>query len=337
MIVQSDLLIKTAIHHVLEEVKKQPWLLDDILSELTCDPLLSTIYGKKEIDRAKEWLANNQIEILLKFRNDNAPTPYVSISLGSSSEATEHATLGDATSEVKTLTPTQVNKPIPYIIKPFVIQNYDQATGAVEVPDGTQIITVSPGMFLVDPDTGNAYEIEKRDGTHIFLLNQPVITMTKAGVIPQYMEWRARVEQAWFKETYSIGCHVHGDPAPLLWLHSILLYGMLRYRESLFEARGLAISSVASTDLVERTTAFDNPAGEQVFSRWITLTGIVRNTWIKGPQRVIESLVLGEKDEDCYISGVKPIMYSTDSDKKQIGPWGAEKAPTTKKKVVFRR
>jgi hypothetical protein len=311
MIVQSDLLIKTAISHVIEEVRKNPWLVDDILSELTCDPLLSSIYGKKEIDNAKEWLASNKIEILLKYRNDNAPTPYISITLGASTEANEYATMSDSSTETVDLEPSEIQKPIAYVVKPFDIQEYIPESGAIRPPDSVSLLAVADGMFLVDPDTGNAYEIKKSDENFIYLVGNPVINIAKAGVIPKYRHWRARVEQAWFKENYSIGCHVHGDPAPLLWLHSILLYGMLRYRESLFEARGLQISSISSTDLVDRTNSFDNPSGEQVFSRWITLSGVVKNTWIKSPKRIIESLVLGEKGEDSYISGVKVISCSS--------------------------
>lgn len=337
MIVQSDLLIKTAITHVIEEARKNPWLIDDILSELTCDPLLKDIYGEKEIARAKEWLANNQINVALRYVNDEMQTPCVTITLGGSSESNEHATLGDADTEVVTLSPKEINRPIPYIIKPFVAAGYDQDTGTVIVPEGVETITVSEGMFVVNPDTGNAYEISKKDGCNLVLKNAPVIDFTSMGVIPQYREWRARVEQAKFKETYSIGCHVSGDPAPLLWLHSILLYGMLRYRESLFEARGLMISSVSSTDLVDRNSHFQNPAGEQVFSRWITLSGIVKNSWIKSPKRVIESLILGEKTDNGFISGVKIIM-TEDAPKKapKTGVWATEPKVDKKKKAIFR-
>lgn len=335
MIVQSDLLIKAAITHILEEARKNPWLLDDIFSQLNCDELLKNIYGQKEIDRAKEWLANNKIDVLLKYRTDSQQPPFVSIALGGSSEAREYSTLSDATTEVETLDPKTINKPIPYVVKPFIIEGYDQATGAIKIPDGINILAVSAGMFAVNPDDGNAYEIEKRDGEFIYLKNAPVISFSKMGVIPKYMEWRARREQAQFQETYSIGCHVHGDPAALIWLHSIVLYGMLRYRETLFEARGLAISSVNSSDMVDRSHGFENPGGEMQFSRWITLTGLVNNTWIKGPHRVIESLVVGDKDS-C-ISGVTIIDSSNDEPQK-IGPYGASYEPlSNKKRTIFRR
>lgn len=335
MIVQSDLLIKAAITHILEEVRKNDWLLNDVFSQLTCDPLLKSIYGDKEIARAKEWLENNKIEVLLKYRNDSTQTPYVSIALGSSSEAKEYATLSDSTTTVESLSPKEINKPIPYIAKPFTISSYIQSTGELKVPDSVDLALISAGMLVVNPDNGNAYEISGKTNDGVLLKGAPVVELTTAGVIPEHREWRARREQAQFQESYSIGCHVHGDPAPLIWLHSILLYGMLRYRETLFEARGLQISSISSSDMVERAHGFENPGGEQIFSRWISLTGLVQNTWIKGTHRVIESLVLGEKTENGYISGVKIIECKEGSSEKKL-VWATEERPKTKKKAIFR-
>ncbi len=62
-IVQSDLLVRVAITKTIEEMRKNPWLIDDCFSDLIEDPLLRDVYGAKEIANAKEWFANNKIHI----------------------------------------------------------------------------------------------------------------------------------------------------------------------------------------------------------------------------------------------------------------------------------
>lgn len=306
-IVQSDLLVRVAIIHTLEEIKKNPWLIEDIFSDLLEDPLLKDIYGAKEIANAKEWFAKNKIEVYLKYRMDNIQTPCISISLGSSSEDDSQATLADQSVYVDEYDADEIDKPIPYILNPIKTLTYDKATGILEFPVEINLIDVSPGMLILDPKTGNAYVIESRAGNNgLKIKDNPSLKASNYGVIPQYRVWRARRERASFRETYSIGCHVHGDTAPLLWLHSVVLYGLLRYRESLFEARGLQISSLKSTDFVQRAP-FSQEGGENIYSRYIVLDGLVENSWVKSPKRVLETVSFKEKKNETYSSGIKII------------------------------
>lgn len=309
-IVQSDLLIRVAILKVIEEIKKNPWLIEDVLADLLEDPLLKEIYGAKEISNAKEWFLNNKVEVYLKYRMDQIQTPCISISLGSSSEDDSQSTLADQSVYVEELEPDQIDKPIPYILKPIGNLIYNKDLGILEFPSDVNLIPVSPGMLILDPKTGNAYIIEGKAGNNgLKIKDNPKLKANQYGIIPQYRVWKARRERAGFRESYSIGCHVHGDTAPLLWLHSVVLYGLLRYRESLFEARGLQISSLKSTDFVQRA-AFSQEAGENIYSRYIILDGLVENSWIKSPKRVIESAEL--LDSDGHSSGIK-ILSNLDT------------------------
>lgn len=318
-IVQSDLLVRVAIIHTLEEIKKNPWLIEDIFSDLLEDPLLKDVYGAKEIANAKEWFINNKIEVYLKYRMDNIQTPCISISLGSSSEDESQSTLADQSIFVEEFDSEDIDKPIPYILKPTGKLVYNKTTGILEFPNSVNLLEVSPGMLILDPKTGNAYVIEGKAGINgLKIKDNPALKTSNYGIIPQYRVWKARRERAGFRETYSIGCHVHGDTAPLLWLHSVVLYGLLRYRESLFEARGLQISSLKSTDFVQRAP-FSEEGGENIYSRYIILDGLVENSWIKTPRRVIESAILIDKTNEAYSSGIK-ILSNLDTDIAETDP-----------------
>lgn len=302
-IFQSDLSIKTAIELGLEDIRKNPWLIEDILGDLLTNPYLREKYGENQIESCKEWFRNNQVDVYMDLRKDRDRFPCVTINLGSSQEKDEMKHMADQSTETVVLLPNQINKPIPFVVKPFVHTGYNAATGEVSVPASVDLSNVAQEMILVDPSTGQGYQIlDIADG--IIIEDGLTITATQFAVVPKNQFYKARVEHTFFQETYTIGCHVHGDPQALLWLHSIVLYSLLRYREGLLEANGFTQSSVSSSDLMSNAL-YSAPSGEEVWTRVITLTGMVENSWIKSPRRVIESIALREKVSDGYIGGIK--------------------------------
>lgn len=311
-IFQSDLSIKTAIQLGLDDIRKEEWLIDDILGDAIVNPYLRDKYGQKQIDACKEWFKNNQVDIYMADRRDKDRFPCITITLGTSQEKDDMKLMADQSTETIKLLPNKINKPIPYVVKPFSGYSYNSMTGEVIIPAGTKNIEgIATGMILVDPATGQGYVINDITPDGVEIEAGLTVTAAKLAVVPQYQFYEARIEHTFFQETYNIGVHSHGDPQALLWLHSIVLYSILRYRESLLEAHGFTQSSLSSSDLVQNA-AFSGEGGEQVFSRYITLTGMVENSWIKSPRRVIEMAVLKEKNADGYVGGIK-ILSNLDT------------------------
>lgn len=316
MIFQSDLIIKTAIELGIQDMRDNLWLIDDMLSDAVDNVYLQKKYGTNQVQACKEWFLNNQIDIYMRGRNDRDRYPNITITLGTSQEKSEMESLGQASWETVTLLPNQIGKTIPYVMAPFEPTNYDPSTGEVMVSTGTPGLgNVAPGMMLVDPATGNGYIIQGLLPDGFELEISLSLTAATYVVLPKNQFYKARREHSFFQETYNISCNVHGDEQTLLWLHSIVLYSMLRYRESLFEANGFAESIISSSDLQENP-AFMGPGGERAFSRVLTLTGQVENSWIKSPRRVIEKVVandpaLGNADTG-FRGGIK-IISNLDS------------------------
>jgi hypothetical protein len=323
MIFSGDVIIKQAIELGLEDIRQNIWILDDIMGQFTQDARLAKVYGSKEISACREWFLNNRIEINLRYRLDKDQFPCITIGLGSSSEIEDMKHMADLSTEVEELMPNQIGKTIPYIIKPFVPKSYDSNTGLMAVDSKTSLRKAVAGQLLVDPTTGNAYPISNITAEGIFIAAGTELTANKFAIIPKYQSYKVRREHSFFQESYSIGCHVNGEPTQLLWLHAIVIYSLLRYKESLLEGRGFTQASFQSTDMAPNN-AFGPMGADNIYSRYINMSGQVENSWIKTPARTIESIdlvddqgVLGLKAGIKIISNLdSPDFLDTEDD-----PW----------------
>lgn len=292
---QGDVFFRRIVELTLKDIKDNPWLVDDILSDFVMDPMLSGIYGQEEIENAKKWIKENEIAVLLPHRMDLQQFPCVTISVGSNAEDKSLARLADQTNCVETYEAADIGKTIPFIVEPFAYDSYDEPTGFFTVPDSVDMTLIQPGMVVVDPATGGGYVVTSKDNNGFSIAAGTTITATEVGILPQFRIWKARREIATFQERVTLGCHVHGDPHALLWLYSFMMYGLLRYREGVLESRNFQLSNIETSDLV-RNENFQN-VGEQAYSRYITITGQVENTWVKAPKRVVETINLTDFEE----------------------------------------
>ena len=321
MIFSGDVTLKLAIEQSLEDIRTNPYLIDNIMGQFK-EPHLKS-YGDKEIARCKEWFLNNKIEVLLRYRLDKDEFPCITIALNSSTEMDDMKHLGDTSTESAILLPSDINKPIGFIVKPFTPSELDRDSGFVGIPEGTKNLNaIRPDMILVDPATGNGYPILEVVDGGVMIEADLSITASKLAVVPKYQFYEAKVEHSFFRESYTIGCHVHGDPSTLLWLHAIVTYALLRYKESLLEARGFSQTSIVSSDFAPNQH-LSTPGGENVFSRFVTITGMVENSWIKSPMRIVEAVEIIDKksDPESLKAGIKiisnlnpPDFLDTDND-----------------------
>lgn len=306
----GDAIIKMAVELGLEDLRKNSWLVEDIFSDFIENPILAQKYGMKEIQRAKEFLLNNKIEIFMAHRLDKETFPCVTIALGNSVEDRSLATLADQSADVQDLSPEEIGKPVQYIIKPFEIVDYNPSTGVVTIPKDDSFKYINEGMLLVDSSNGDAYVIRgKKSGNKIIIEPNLELDGEKYGIAPKYQIYRARRERIISQETYSIGCHVHGDPSTLLFLFAFVKYCLLRYREGLLEHNNFQLSNLSATDMI-KNSAFQ---AENIYSRFIDLSGQVEESWIKTPFRFIESTSL----EDEGLAGIKIISNENTQDSEE--------------------
>lgn len=315
----GDLIIKATVELAIDDMRKNPWVIDDVFRALIENPILSRKYGAKEVARAREFILNNNIPVYMRHRVDKQDFPCITISIGESTEDKSLATLGDLSVCVDELSPMDIGKTIKFIIPPFNPVSYDKTQGIVEVPeDIEEYLYINPGMMAVDPDTGLAYEIIEKVAPHSFRIQADAELPKQVAVVPNYQLYRARRERAVSQESYNIGCHTQGDPSTLIFLHCVVKYALFRYRESLLEANNFQLSRLKSTDLI-RNDAFGI---ENIYSRWIILNGQVEESWVKSPMRTIESVVLQDRDADGLQQGLK--VCSSDAPEgveDECSPW----------------
>ena len=292
-IFQGDVIIRTAIMAAIGDMKKNPWVLDYVFTSLAEDDTTKDDkhYGQKEIDKAKKWFLETDIPVMSAHRINDIRFPCVTIALSSSTE--DRNSLGDVHYDVSEDTD---GKEWPIIAGPFTPTGYSPATGEMTIPfDVASETTISNAMVLVDAN-GAQHEILEVTDVNVFTITEGTVANFKNATIrspkPAY---KVELESAKFKESYVIGCHVNGEPYELLYLHSVIVFALLRYRQEMFEARGFDVSTFNSTDL-EQNTAIEGEG--PFFSRFVNLNGTVHQTWPKYKQQKILATTLEPEISD---------------------------------------
>jgi hypothetical protein len=257
--------------------------LDYCFASLLWDPLTNPDARLKQIETAKEWFLTHQFPVVSYPKLDQMQFPCITVATQESAE--NGNTLGDIheTPEIAGDSPT------PLVIGPFSAKGYDLVTGTITLPDSLTPIYVSTRMEVVDK-TGKVFGIIKSgDGLTV---NIPVKSlgdfskMILRNITPNSI---TDVESAFFSETFSVGCHTQGDPVFTIYLTSILMFILLRYRETYLEARGFERSTLKVGSLIPLENLVEGK--ENVFSRYITLNGFVQHVWPKYTWPVVSSMV----------------------------------------------
>lgn len=296
----GDAIIKCAIELAIEDLRKNEWVISDIFSTFMTNPYLKNKYGAKEVSRAKEFILNNKIEFYLRQRIDNMNFPCVTIALSSSTEDKSLATLADQDMCIDELDSCEIKKPIPFVVKPTQFLSYNKETGEMTFPENTEGLEYAHiGTLVIDPSTGAGFVVKNVSTNSIFIEEGTDIKFQEAAIVPQYPFYKARRERIISQESYTIGLHVHGDTATLTFLYGLVKYALLRYREGLLEYNNFQLSNISSSDIIKNDSFGE---ADNVFSRYITLTGQCEESWVKTPERVVEFI---EFNNEYLNSGIK--------------------------------
>ncbi len=272
-IVQADVLIRGAVIAAINDLRVNTYLLDYVFASLAQDNLTSKEYGTSEIAKAKDWFIHQDIRTYLNVNMSNVQFPCISIALANSIE--DDTTFGDVHYE-----PTEdTDLDWPTLAGPATPISYDTATGtAIFDEDALDGLVLAPGMLLVDK-TGRQFPIlEVPDyTTTLVIAPNTVVDLTGAVIKPARPSSVTEIESAVYKETYSLGCHTDSEPLHVTYLHSIVVFALLRYKESLLEGRGYERSSLNSSDLRRD----DETLPESIYSRYISISGYIRQAWPK--------------------------------------------------------
>jgi len=296
---QSDIIIRSAVTAGLADMRANPWLLDYVFASLPQDTLTWKEYGEKDLQEARKWFVSTNVPVSILPRMDESKFPQITIELQESSEVAPEATLGDVNYD-----PTESNDMTwPALTPQFTPISYTPSTGAVKLSLPLEPL-VAKGMFIVDR-LGKEHVIISVTSQSEFKIDKGTVADLRGCVLKGHRpNWVVDIESSSFKESYRLGIHVSGEPAHLTWLHAIVQFSLLRYKQVLMEARGFERSTISSSQVARAEWS----EAENVFSRYITISGYVRQFWPKTIAPVIdgmefEGLQVSGQDKDVLMKG----------------------------------
>lgn len=279
---QMDVVLRTAIIQVFAFIRKHPFLVEYALASLPQDRLTAKAYGVDEVRKAKEWFLGHDIKVLETPRlPDGAPpVPCVTVAPMDDSEASN--TLGD----VHYVPREEVEDNLRPLTKLFQPVSYTALTGVMVLPSSVtdDLDLAADTMAIVDKDGEAHVIVDVASYNTVKLL--PGTTgdfnpcFIKAAIPPLI----AGLESMIARETWSVGCHVQGEPVHLTYLYSLTKFALLLGREEFLEARGFG-ESVISGKTIE--PGLFGGEGQIALSRHMIISGNVRNAWPKLSERIL--------------------------------------------------
>lgn len=323
MIFQADAILKSSIELMIEDMRKNVWLLDDVFSDFQNNPYLKKKFST-QIQNAKDWFLNNKIYIELGYVEDTTDLPRISIVLGPEDQDTNMSTMGDTSTESVKLLPNCIDKPIPFMVKPFTPISYNAGTGILVAPPLPDLYQASVGQILVNTSTGKGFPITKVVNNNISIAPLSFLGTGLIAVVPKHAFWEAKIEHIWQTVQYQIICTGNGEAQTAIWLHNIAFYGLMRYKQGLLEALSL-YESVFSSTALQQNPNFTN-SGEAAWERTINIAGRIEQKFIKAPHRIIETAQLIDTSPGPESEWTGGITISSNSDpftdiQKQMNTW----------------
>jgi hypothetical protein len=289
-----DILIKTAIEAAFADLRRNPWILNDIFGSFADDPLAKIEYGEKELDKAKEWFLNVNIPVFLQWRISDPVFPCITIVHNSSMEMTERVSMADQYIEEEH-DPTElgIKSTQPRIYENLYPTSYDKSTGIIVFPN--EMPMLHTGQWLSSMKSGRSYQITRViDNTSFAIATNVNDDFDCCFITPFDNKWILQKEVTYLQESVLIGVHAQSNPAENIWLYQIVFYCLMRYKEAFLDGRGFELSTFSS-DSMQRNEQF--PA-DMVFSRYVTLTGQCMFDFVKyvAPklQNIDSDLIIGD-------------------------------------------
>ncbi len=279
-ITSFDVEVYAIIQYGLDYIRSNLDVLDKIFDNFNSEHL-KNLYGKKEIERIKTFIKDNNIPVKLAWNLTPQDIPCYSLHLAQAVEDVPHAFLHDYAGENK------YDKAQPRIINSeFVPSSYDTDKGTLIVPDIVDLSLTRPGHILVDAKKEKYLITNITDKKIEIQLEGNEPDMSKVHIESFITQTRKKRGEAYFNEQIDIGIHAHGDKNTVLWLYYILVWILLRFKPEI-ERRCMDLTTFSASDF-RRDNQF---LGENIFSRWVRLSARTRVSWEEEPYPEIDTVV----------------------------------------------
>lgn len=293
-----DLIIESVIRDGLENIKNSPEIIDDVFSELT-KAYASRKYGATEIARIKALIADENIAVVHSFHAAAAKSPCFSIQLGNDGENARHDYIDDHNSDDIVDITDSAKLDALKKVDPLTPTSYDPTSGMVRVDDSIDLSTIYERYIYVD---GSGTEFVVQQGIsnvvgdkffNILPSQSPDIVnpgLIKSFLSQEQFEVRGTVSQV----DLLIG--VHTKEALLTKYMYILLKYILQSRKKDLIQRCFENMVLKGSDFT-RDIQYQ---GDRVYTRFLTVSGRVDETWRSDQVELIDHVVLDAVPvDDC--------------------------------------
>lgn len=272
-IVQTDLIVKSALAAGFRDLRNNPILLDYCFASLLHDPTTKEDLRIGQIEAAKAWFLEKEIPILFYPRLDQMQFPCLTVAQQDSNEGPNN--LGD----MHQIVSEPGYSPVDITVGPFSPKAYDVTTGIMTLPDQLVPFYATEAMVVVD-NAGKVFSMVGRgSGSTLVLAPNTVGKFNRITIKSASANATTKLESTYFNEIFSIGCHTQGESVYAIYLSSIVLFALLRYRQSFLEEREFERTTLKLGPVIPLGDAVNGK--ENVFSRYIQLSGYVQHGWPK--------------------------------------------------------
>lgn len=276
MFVQSELIVESLIREGLQNIRNDLDIVDEVFDQLKTLPI-SPKYGENEITKIRNFIANTPISIVHSYHIVESNIPCISIQLLSASELTDRAVLDDfADDKTRDMSQDELDEQI--IVSPVLMLSYDTNSGIIEIDDSVDLTEVHMNQILEDNDGTEFTILGGVDNTpgqkQLIIQKNAEIQLVGPALVKTIFtkiqfEERTNIE----RETLLIGVHTK-ESKLTKYLYTLLKY-IIESRKLDLIRRNFLLASYEGSDF----TRDSGYTADIIFTRFLTVTGEIRNNW----------------------------------------------------------
>lgn len=278
MFVMSELTVESVLREGLTALRRNPKILEDVFAQLLT-PYLQKKYGDKELNKIKKFFCGKEISVVHAFSQVPSNVPCISIQLLDNPEDESKAHVEDYEDTIETpITDLQELQKL-ILVSDCAIISYDANSGILRVPDGVDLSQVRARNIYEDA-SGEEYPILggvlNIPGTKQIILEKRLnLDVSAPGIIKNEINFTLNESRGVIEtERIMMGIHTK-EPLLTKYLYIVVKY-IIESRKVDLITRGFQLPTYSGSDF---TRALEYP-GDQVYNRFLTLTGKTQNNWV---------------------------------------------------------
>lgn len=284
-----ELVVESVIRDGLANLRANPQIVDDVFGMFLRKPFQRK-YGQKELDKIKKMVVEKQIAVVFSYYEVDSQSPCFSIMVGTDDDDKRTASLGDFRRDVfedKT-DPDSLAKLI--LVDQTIVQSWDPQSGELVLSNDADLSQVTKNNLVVNEnnveytvsavvDTPTLKAVYVKNGESDSFEINDVVTIKSSLDFNKY-----EVNGVNSDVKVVIGVHTK-DALTTKYMYLLLKHLLLSRKKDLIK-RCLIVSSFSGSDF-GRDIQY---AGDRVYTRFLTLTGKVEDSWKQSEVTLIEDI-----------------------------------------------